>query len=654
MKDPIIRSYLQQFRERFEVASEESVLFEHFAAYCLVSREFPETFDPAAICTGGGGDMCIDGIATFVNGQLVTTREQIEGISKLKARLSVKFLFIQAKTSEKFDMGYIGNFLYGVQAFFSDTLPAHASDAIRLSRGLKDYLYELGYKMTDPPACELYYVTTGQWNAPREIVTRVEKELNVLRATKNFRDVQFFPIDGEKLKSLYRRVRGQVSKTFTFERHSIIPAMAGVDQAFLGIIPASEFLQLIVDDEGELNRALFYDNVRDFQGGNAVNLEIGETISNRKEELVLLNNGITIVAQDVRQLGIRFTVSDYQIVNGCQTSHIVFKNRNNLTGATLPLKLIATGDRDLTNRVIKATNRQTEVKVEAFESIRPFHKDLEEFYNAMNSNSEVKIYYERRSRQFGDVHIRQEQIISLPIQINCFVAMFLNDPHSTHRYYGELLDTNRSRIFDESHSPYPYYLSALAYYSAGRYMNSGLIDPSLRPFRYHAILLFRLLGSAEDVVPYLNDRKKIDAYCERLVNMLRDEQTAQGLFKKAEQMTAVALSKSNGDSGDRNRTRQFTASLIQAASQGSPRVQTSGDRWARPSRSSVKVGAVVKFDVDRGFGFIRDEDGLEYFVHFTAIRALGFRALRVGQTVEFYPGTGPKGLIATDVAPRRQ
>ena len=138
--------------------------------------------------------------------------------------------------------------------------------------------------------------------------------------------------------------------------------MTGVEQAFLGVIPASEFLQLVTDEDGELNRALFYDNVRDFQGTNSVNLEIGETLSdpNRKEEFVLLNNGVTIVAQDpCSRLVIDSRSPDYQIVNGCQTSHIVYKNRDNLENVTIPIKLIATGDRDLTNRVIKATNRQT-------------------------------------------------------------------------------------------------------------------------------------------------------------------------------------------------------------------------------------------------------------------------------------------------------
>jgi hypothetical protein len=47
----------------------------------------------------------------------------------------------------------------------------------------------------------------------------------------------------------------------------------------------------------------------------------------------------------------------------------------------------------------------------------------------------------------------------MPAQVKCFVAMFLNDPHSTHRYYGELLDANRSKMFLPSHSPLPYFLS---------------------------------------------------------------------------------------------------------------------------------------------------------------------------------------------------
>jgi cold shock CspA family protein len=230
--------------------------------------------------------------------------------------------------------------------------------------------------------------------------------------------------------------------------------------------------------------------------------------------------------------------------------------------------------------------------------------------------------------------------------------MFLNDPHSTHRYYGELLNANRNKIFDESHSPYPYYLSALTYYSAGRYLSSGWLEPSIRPFRYHTVLLFRLLASTEDV-PYLNDRKKIERYCEHLVKALHNEKVARDTFKRAELLIKSEISTATEDAENNNRTRHFTTQLIQAASRQSLHIKSSNRTWAQPSSSSIKVGTVVKYDVDRGFGFIRDDQSrTEYFVHFTAIETDGLRALRGGQRVEFYPGVGPKGPIATGVAPK--
>jgi hypothetical protein len=64
-----------------------------------------------------------------------------------------------------------------------------------------------------------------------------------------------------------------------------------------------------------------------------------------------------------------------------------------------------TDDIDITNMVIKATNRQTEVKVEAFESLQPFHKQLEDFYNTFK---DIKpLYYERRSKQYDFLTIKE-------------------------------------------------------------------------------------------------------------------------------------------------------------------------------------------------------------------------------------------------------
>jgi len=53
--------------------------------------------------------------------------------------------------------------------------------------------------------------------------------------------------------------------------------------------------------------------------------------------------------------------------------------------------------------------------------------------------------------------------------------------------------------------------------------------------------------------------------------------------------------------------------------------------------------------LDKGFGFITGEDGVEYFFHFSAVRGVMFRQLRAGQRVEFTGEHSPKGPRAGDV-----
>ena len=54
-------------------------------------------------------------------------------------------------------------------------------------------------------------------------------------------------------------------------------------------------------------------------------------------------------------------------------------------------------------------------------------------------------------------------------------------------------------------------------------------------------------------------------------------------------------------------------------------------------------GTVKWFDVRKGFGFIMDEDGMDYFVHFSEIQSDGFKRLRSGEPVVFEAGEDAKG-----------
>ena len=65
--------------------------------------------------------------------------------------------------------------------------------------------------------------------------------------------------------------------------------------------------------------------------------------------------------------------------------------------------------------------------------------------------------------------------------------------------------------------------------------------------------------------------------------------------------------------------------------------------------SDTVTGTVKFFNDSKGFGFIEQESGPDVFVHFSAIKAEGFKTLSEGQRVEFTITQGQKGPQAENV-----
>jgi CspA family cold shock protein len=61
------------------------------------------------------------------------------------------------------------------------------------------------------------------------------------------------------------------------------------------------------------------------------------------------------------------------------------------------------------------------------------------------------------------------------------------------------------------------------------------------------------------------------------------------------------------------------------------------------------TGTIRTLRVDKGFGFIKDDSGKEYFFHQSAVYGEGIDNLREGDSVEFDVGQGPKGPRAENV-----
>ena len=63
----------------------------------------------------------------------------------------------------------------------------------------------------------------------------------------------------------------------------------------------------------------------------------------------------------------------------------------------------------------------------------------------------------------------------------------------------------------------------------------------------------------------------------------------------------------------------------------------------------VLTGTIARLQAEKGFGFIRDTGGQDYFFHRSAVSGEGMENLREGDSVEFTVGQGPKGPRADNV-----
>ena len=577
----IISGLLKQFGDEFSFNKlKEDTKFEYFINYILsysFSYERIDRSELELINVGGGSsetmdgeDGSIDGVMIFVNDVLVTNDDILEDVLKQNGYLSVNFVFTQAKRSESFNKGDLNNFLDGVQEFLSETIPNEFNSRLKKLHKIKNHLYLQSSRFAKNPECHIFYATTGVWNETDPHKRIINKAKTFLEESAIFSNVKIIMVDSQRIQEKWRECSSINPKTIEFSKHQIMPKTEKTVQAFIGVIECNEFLKLLTNQDGEMIREVFYDNVRDFQGDNSVNIGIKKTLEKEDKQsyFALLNNGMTVMAKEIKQTGDSFTLYNYQIVNGCQTSHVLFNNRDIIkSSAYIPLKLIETGDEHISEMIIRATNSQTEVKDEAFEALSEFHKSLEELYKSYEDT--FHLYYERRSKQHkNDKSIKVANIITLPIQTKNFVGMYLDEPHSTHRYYGELINAYRSKLFVKEHSLKTYFISSLTGYLLDKYFSENRTTAKkVKQFKYHIMMMFKvaickeLLNSKRIKCNLLG--KKGDKVAEEFLSVLKNIEITNIIFKKLiELLNTELLLLSTSQVFDLYKKKDFTKALI--------------------------------------------------------------------------------------------
>ena len=289
-------------------------------------------------------------------------------------------------------------FTNGVIDFLNEKIKAPINNDIK--RWHDVYMHILSddviTKWESSPTLKMVYCSLGIWEDNEHIISHKKNAESIIMSRGIFESADLSFIDAKELADIINGNDSGHVAVMGLVDSMPLPQVNKVDNSSVVMCNAGELINLITN-EGILRRNIFTDNVRDYQGDTTINQEIRNTLNSNSQEFILLNNGITIVCDEMREVNRKITIKNPQVVNGCQTCNVLYnayKSGIKLDKAYVIVKVIASTDSSIINNIIKGTNRQNIVYDEAFEVTRDFHKFLEEYFKFYQIDNFEKIYYE--------------------------------------------------------------------------------------------------------------------------------------------------------------------------------------------------------------------------------------------------------------------
>ena len=475
-----------------EVMTDDSNMFEVFAVDNILKDydlAYPEIIDGI---TGGGGDGGIDAAYMFVNGELIS---EDTDLSPYKKDVGIEIVIFQSKHTSSF------------KELTIDKLSSSFSDLLDLSKNITELSTVYNHKIIEKfdlfrnsykqlairfPSMEfrVYYVTNCPDKPHDNVVRKADKLKNDIKE-KYFSEAEPFFIftDANALLESIRRNQ----KTTLSLKYVGTPLISPFGEAYVCLVNIRNYVDFITDDNGRLRKSIFEANVRDYQGNAQVNEQIRETLTvNNKDDFWWLNNGITMLSTKALIADNSLLVENPQIVNGLQTSteistyakkaNIDAENRNIL------VRVVKTSDDDSRNRIIKATNSQTNMPYASLRATDKIHSDIEDNFSTNG------LYYDRRKNFYKNEGKPAKNIVSISSLAQSVISTILLRPNDARGRPTTLLkdDDNYKVIFSDSY-PLDMYLNCIRLKNKIDSYLSSLPDAKDRNnCRFYALMLLSM------------------------------------------------------------------------------------------------------------------------------------------------------------------
>ena len=518
----ILQGIVRDFQTKYSLDGEESKVFEHLANYIIVTKFHPEAFcdaeDFKQLIVDKKGLFGIDGIAFVVNGNLVTSKKDIADYAKSKY-LDVQILIMQAKIEEKCDTGDLLKTISAAKSFLGDhSLLTEHNEQLDNAYEIYNEIFKYSkYFNKTSPQCYVNFVTAAR-NWDETLVSSITSTgaREILSMIPEIKQAEIRVLGSDYVIDTYSELENSVDVEINFKNNLSFDRISQVEQSYLGYLSGDEYLKIITDKHGDIRTQAFYENVRDYQGeSNPVNQEIQHTLStdSLRDKFVLLNNGITIVTKHFKALGSNiYELREFQVVNGCQTSHEIYNARSIAKDILVPVKIIHTTDSDVISMIVKSTNRQTPVPTEAFVALENYHKHLQQIFEEYSKEMPLAVFYERRS---GELALRKNsdncfEVATLHSIIRSATSVYFQEPYVVYNNNpANILKNRYSKLFQPDQ---PYEIYYLAYYLFANFLDMAgqkVFNGFEYKFRFYIIMVVRcILVNRITCIPFSSKETK--------------------------------------------------------------------------------------------------------------------------------------------------
>jgi len=362
---------------------------------------------------GEGGDEGIDLCYLFCNGVLVKEEQHL-----ITKDSTIKAKFFQVKKQDSFSTDGFRKLKEGIEEIFNLELPIDklqkigANESILEMANLIRKIYRSSMLERAKFSCEVFYVTTSRDLSISEKIKHLENELRNKHLSIPF---EFEYFGAQRLFDLTNKKEEKIEIIFDSQPLNISEKDVETT-GYAGFVNGNVLIKSLLDDNETFKSHLTEGNIRFFLGEDKkINLSIIDSANDNMKapNFWAMNNGLTIIGDSIAPLDSKgYSITNPQIVNGCQTIHclhLAYSNNNNSLPKTLKVfvKLVKTENPEIQSDIISATNSQNQVKSASLKANDPIQRNIEIHLK------DAGIFYERRDNFYKRQGLTGNKVIGL-------------------------------------------------------------------------------------------------------------------------------------------------------------------------------------------------------------------------------------------------